>query len=738
MAAHTNTSPTLTSTSHTLTAAPPSKMAPARSTTDGEVAATLLSSMRPANRHTSLRPSASLPNQSIDVVKKMLGGCGAQVAEQQEQRLKQSRKRKRRDAGDGQPHLDVLKLRNVYVDGFETGQVWQQAKRIIAGALSLSDAVLNEFVERREVALPGGEGAGSRSEREQDSEGVEMGTEEDDEHDAEGLSDEDLEEELHDQSEDEPVVDGQDERDVDGQDDYDDEGDGDEEEDDQEDQEFVQDPHGLNDGFFSIDNFNRQTQWLEDQDARGNATTDQAGDDEEIDWSADPFAPQKPSKQTSGTDNDAPSEVDAEDDDDEQGPTFGDMELDAPEGDSEDEALDGAQDDDGEFNANEVYYKDFFAPPPKKTKGGKPKSKPKKSVTFEVQEPAEADVERAMADVRRDLFDDESEEEGSDDALSDVSAGDPRSRRSAHERRQAKLAEEIRQLEAASVAKREWALSGEAAAADRPKNSLLEEDLDFEYGGKPVPVITPEVSEGIEELIKRRILAQEFDEVLRRRPDAEAVPAGTRRGMAEVDDTKSSKGLAELYEEEHVKRANPDSHGSQSDEKLAREEREVEAQWKDVCARLDALSSWHYKPKPAEAALSVVADVATVSMEEAQPGTAQGVAGASSRMAPQEVYRAGEARGGGGEVTTRGEMSREERTRRRRRAKERVRKAGDGGGRGGGGGARESEGAKMRRETVAELKKGGVRVINRKGEVTDVEGNKAKAAKSLSGQGLKL
>lgn len=750
------TSPTLTSTSHTLTAAPPSKMAPAHTpTTDGELPPSLLSSLGTANRHTFLRPSATIPNDSLDVVKKTLEGFAADVGELQEQRLKESRKRKRRGGGDG-PHAGVLKLRKVYVDGFETGQVWQQAKKIIGGVLDLSDALLDELEERREIAHPGVEPA---PDGEHGGAEVDMDSQENEDEDEEGKgveasSDDDSE----DESEDESLDDDQDDYYMEVENDYPIIF---------EDPEYSQDPYGLNDGFFSIDDFNRETQWWEDQDTRGDA------DDEPFDWGADPWNTQgnlnrdtdalhSPTNPTNGfsetgADKNAPSKdeaADAEDADDAEhddfGPTFGNMALDAPEGDSEDEVMqDGPGNDGAELNANEIYYKDFFAPPPKKAKGDKPEAK--KSVKFDVQQPAEADVERAMADVRRDLFDDESEEEGSDDALSDVSAGDPRSRRSAHERRQAKLAEEIRQLEAASVAKREWTLSGEAAAADRPMNSLLEEDLDFEHGGKPVPVITPEVSEDIEELIKRRILAQEFDEVLRRRPDADGVPAGTRRGMAELDDTKSSKGLAELYEEEHVKKANPDSYVSKSDEKLAREEKEIEALWKDVCARLDALSSWHYKPKPAAAALSVVADVATVSMEEAQPGTAHGVAGSGSRLAPQEVYRAGGAGEVKGEVSTRGglpvargEMSREERTRRRRRDKERARKAGGtaaAGGAAAGGPTRaagESAGARMRRETMAELKKGGVRVINRKGEVTDVEGNKAKAAKSLSGGGLKL
>jgi U3 small nucleolar RNA-associated protein MPP10 len=399
-------------------------------------------------------------------------------------------------------------------------------------------------------------------------------------------------------------------------------------------------------------------------------------------------------------------------------------------------------DEANDFNANEVYYKDFFAPPSRKNKPGQ--APRKKAVKFQRQAPNEEDVERAMADVKRDLFDDESENEDSEDALSEASAGDPKSRRSTHERRQAKLAEEIRQLEAASVAKRQWTLSGEAAAVDRPVNSLLEEDMDFEHVGKPVPVITPEISESIEDLIKRRILAQEFDEVLRRRPGTDNLPANTRRGIVELDDSKPNKSLAEVYEEEHVKNANPDTYVSQSDEKLQKEEKEVEALWKDVCGRLDALSSWHYKPKPVAAQLSVVSDIATIAMEDAQPATAQGITGESSRMAPQEIYKAGADKDSvaKGEVVTRAgvplarqEMSREDKLRRRRRQKERIRKAG-------GVDAQTDKKlgtrAKMQRDTMAELKKGGVKVINRKGEITDVDGNKAKAKKPVSSGSFKL
>ncbi|KAK2596627.1 U3 snoRNP protein [Conoideocrella luteorostrata] len=765
------TSPTLTSTSHTLTGQP--VMAPASATganpTSVADMVTFLANLHPENRHIFIEPDISLPSESLNIVKDTLEAFAAQVGDLQQARLKESRKRKR-SAEKGVASGDVLKLRKVYVDGFETGQVWQQAKRIIGGVLGFAEGLVEELQEDGEIVedARSKEGGGPRT-LSFGKDGFEVGSDEDeasegglnrelneDDDDDDDEDEEDEEEEDEEEETDlENGVDGVDYEDEELQDaegqlheDDDDDDKVEEEEEEEEDaDEYVEDPNGLNDGFFSIDAFNKQTQWFEDQDARGDLTTDQASDDEDVDWGADPLAPSK-SQSKSSAKKPIQAPVDEEEDDEEEeedGPTFGDMALDAPEGDSEDEAMDledGADKEDDDFNANEVYYKDFFAAPARKNRPGKPFKK--KAVHFEPQKPNEEDTERAMADVKRDLFDDESENEDSDDALSDVSAGDPKSRRSTHERRQAKLAEEIRQLEAASVAKREWTLSGEATAVDRPMNSLLEQDLDFEHVGKPVPVITPEVSESIEELIKRRILSQEFDEVLRRRPDTDVLPANARRGLVEVDDSKSTKGLAEVYEEEHIKNANPDTYVSKADEKVQKEEKEIEAMWRDVSARLDALSSWHYKPKPTAPSLTVVSDVATISMEDAQPSTAQAIAGESSRMAPQEIYKAGADKDSvaKGEVVTkagmplsREEISREDRTRRRRRHKERMRKAG------GADAQRDKKlgsRAKMQRDTMAELKKGGVRVINRKGEITDVDGNKAKTKKVASSGSFKL
>lgn len=710
-------------------------MAADASSASGAMAA-LLQSLQPENRHVFLQPTTALPTESLNLVRDTLEDFAAQVGDEQQRRLKESRKRKR-----GGEKEDILKLRKIYVDGFQTNQVWQQAKKVIGGVLQFSETLLAEMEEKNEIALIDGDITGEVSASDEAEE------EELSNLDAESIDDDEDDEELGSDEELEGLEDGEgleqlsdiDEEEV-GEDLEGEEEGEEEEEDDDDGASFVEDPDGLNDGFFSLDDFNKQTQWFEEQDTRGDPNADMGSDDEEIDWTADPNAPAKKSnaskKGRSKKNADEEMADEDDEDDDDNGPTFGDMALDAPEGDSDDEAAafeDGL--DEAENNANDIFFKDFFAPPARKRDAN---WKPRKSA-HKPREPTEQDMERAMADVRRDLFDDESEVEDSDDALSDASAGDLKSRRSAHERRQAKLAEEIRKLEAASVAKREWTLSGEANAVERPTNSLLEQDLDFEYVGKPVPVITPEVSESIDELIKRRILSQEFDEVLKRRPETDALPSNTRRGLVDVKDSKSDKSLAQLYEEEHVKNADPDAYVSQSDEKLQREEKEVESMWRDVSARLDALSSWHYKPKPTAASLSVVADVATIAMEDAQPATSQGVAGESSRMAPQEVYKAG-ATAAAGEVVSksglpvaRQEMSREDKARRRRQHKERVRKAG-----GSADGKTRAAGTSKKAQTIADLKKGGVKVINRKGEITDVDGNKIKAAKAMSSGSFKL
>jgi len=756
MANASSTNSSMTSTSHTMTAIAPSQptaKSSSKSAADGRTA--LLAALDPSKRYQFIQPSAAVCNAALEEAKRTLDGFAAQVCDEQAERAKAERKRKRK--GDAFADGELLKIRKVHTEGFAVDQVWEQARRVIDALRNEVGRGLEELgidedaVEEKAGGLVksvsfGDDGfeVGSGDESLEDGDGEEESDEDEDE-DAD--MDDGAEEEFFDEDDVEEEIDPED---IEGEDDYEDEN---EDEEDSGAEEaagvFMPDPHGLNDGFFSIDDFNKQTEFLEQQDAIADPYTGEASDEEDIDWDADPMSLPASAALSSRRAKamDIESEDDEEEDDDEGGPTFGNVDLNAPEGDSENEDEDADMDDDVDAagdNTNEILYKDFFEPPPKKLNKGERQDKfleRQSRKAKEQPEDNEADMERAIADVRRDLFDDNSENEDSEDALSDVDAADPKSRRSAHERRQAKLAEEIRRLEAASVAKREWTLSGEARAADRPQNSLLEEDLDFERTGKPIPVITAEVSESIEELIKRRILAQEFDEVIRRRPDSDSVPANARRGQFELEDTKAQQSLAEMYEEEHIKNTNPDTYTSKADDKLKKEHLEIEGLWKEVSAKLDSLSSWHYKPKPPAPSLTVVADVATITMEDAQPTTAGGVAGGESMLAPQEIYKAGkdketveqgEVVPKSGAPVSREDMSREETLRRRRREKERIKKRG---GEEIGQKKPESKKTKEKREMIGDLKKAGVKVIGKRGDVRDVDGNKLKEAVVANGAG---
>ncbi|KAF2840558.1 Mpp10 protein [Patellaria atrata CBS 101060] len=712
--------------------------------------------------HSFLQPTSSLHSASIVLAKRYLDPLASGISEVQSNRLKNLRKKRKR--GDNETNTRVLRLKQIHTEGFGVDQVWEQARKVL-------DAAREEV----EQALPEGENAHHQTNGDSDSlddqgtngpvkmvrfdDGFEVDDSDEEEdnlsgEDVSGFSEEDsisgsdhLED--TDMKEGDDIEEG-DEEELEGNEDMDINGileDGaDPSVEIKSSETFVPDPHGLNDGFFSIDDFNKQSEFLTQQDERGDPDDGRASDEEDIDFDADPLAANQSSKFRPGPSADyEDEEEDDDDDDDEEGPTFGDVDLNAPEGASD---MDLSEDEDmldtnGITNTNNVMYADFFEPPPqkaRKNKRGRPNPHNFPVKDLEQEKPQthpndEETMQRTIDSVHRDLFS-ESEHSDSDDALSDRDPADPKSRRSNHERRQAKLAEEIRRLEAANVAKREWVLAGEARAVDRPINSLLEEDLEFERAGKPVPVITAEVSEDIEELIKRRIVARQFDEVIRRRPDNLATGPKARRGLFELDDTKAKKGLAEEYEDEHLRATDP-NFVDVKDEKLKAEHREIEKLWKEVSAKLDSLSSWHYRPKTVTPSLEIRTDAPTIMIEDARP-TIGGEVGNASMLAPQELYKPGTEKVNG-EVVTKGgmpiareELSREEKLRRRRREKQRVKKAG------GLQGKPVSKKVEERINIIGDLKKGGVKVIGKKGEIRDIEGKMAKHGPKSVGSGFKL
>ncbi|WFC99499.1 U3 snoRNP protein [Malassezia yamatoensis] len=234
----------------------------------------------------------------------------------------------------------------------------------------------------------------------------------------------------------------------------------------------------------------------------------------------------------------------------------------------------------------------------------------------------EAATDATASRVANDLFADEPEHDS--DYLS------------AYERRQQEIQQEIARYEDENVGEKDWTLMGEASSKARPVDSLLEEDLEFERSGKNAPIATQERSEGIDAMIKRRILDRQYDDVIRQR-DMDSLPFASSQ-LLELPDTKNAKSLAELYEDEYKAARGEDSQTpqSESDAKLAGQHEAISQDLNNLFDKLDALSNAHYTPKAPKAAIQTVSNTPSIAMESALPTTMS----AGSMLAPEEVYAA--------------------------------------------------------------------------------------------------
>ncbi|KAK5104115.1 U3 snoRNP protein [Lithohypha guttulata] len=708
-----------------------------------------------------LQPTLEHQQAAVAAVKAILDPLASHVVDIQTSRRNENRRKRKR--GSDETNDPVLQLRQIYTNGVPVKQVWEQARRVLDAACAEIELGIDEHLQQHGASgelLDGNvsqDGVGYEHDDMEVDGGMEIDEDDDTGSDPE---EEDIKGDLE-------VGGAEEEEDI--EDDIDVEQDMDEDMD----EDFHEtpqstyrpDPNNLNDGFFSIDDFNKQSQFLEQMDARGD--DDNPSDEDEVDWDADPLA--QPSQKSRTSRDSRKQEPENEDTEDEEGgPTFGNADLHAPETDEGDanSEIDGGELDGmmyGLVNTNDIRYADFFEPPPKKPSKSKrtralPKTQPPpvRNNTGADQQEQESDLERAMADVRRDLLDsdeevDEDEEEVEDD--SDVSDSDALPRLSAskikdknlstHEKQRLQIAEEIRRLEALNVSKKPWTLSGEASAQARPLNSLVEEDLDFERTGKPVPVITAEISTDIEALIKRRILARDFDEVVRRRPTSLDSAADARRGRADVvvDDTKSKVGLGEVYESEYQRKTDPTSYVDSRSAATKKQHQDIDKLWKEVRDQLDILANLHIKPKRTEIEIKTVEDKPRIAMEDARPTISSGIDDNGTMLAPQEIYKPGtDSRAATGEVLSaksgetrsKEEMTREEKIRRRRREKERLKKAGQQKQNDSTGQAGKSTKRSEQAKVLKDLQKGGAKVIGKDGQLRELSAKKNKGDKDAS------
>lgn len=163
---------------------------------------------------------------------------------------------------------------------------------------------------------------------------------------------------------------------------------------------------------------------------------------------------------------------------------------------------------------------------------------------------------------------------------------------------------QIEDLESNMLGKKSWELQGEVQAKHRPVGSLLETNLDFKVTARPAPIASAEVSSKIEKLIQIRVASDLFDDPKR------AVIKKKESNPIELQFEKSSKGLAELYEEDFNKVV------GDTKEKKTPDKIEIEEMMEDLFVMFTSLTSSTFVSERVKSEMNIIKDVKAIDIQD--------------------------------------------------------------------------------------------------------------------------
>lgn len=220
------------------------------------------------------------------------------------------------------------------------------------------------------------------------------------------------------------------------------------------------------------------------------------------------------------------------------------------------------------------------------------KMDPRKQLKM-LEEPIHGDDDQEEFDNYEDDKSEESRKQLFDSEDQDSEEKEMEASMSTYQRQKEIISKQARSFEQENTGEASWLLKGEISSKARPENSLLEEDLEFDFQSMPPPVITEKVSESIEDVIKRRIKEGVFDNpeipISQELKDKAALLKERRKEISL--EMEGREDLGQVYEKEFLKSKENNNDVSMDgvDPKLQEKYKELDGLYKKIIFNIDQM-----------------------------------------------------------------------------------------------------------------------------------------------------